>query len=124
MLPKRLYELLPYFYMVSAVVVLLTISNYVALFSGLTLFMAGSLIWILRSDHRRATRKQRGRVPYWIYELQPFIYAVGGLTLWLNAQSMYFYPSAVVLTVTGLQIWYLRSTTRQHRVPVNNRALI
>jgi len=124
MVPKQLYESLPYLYMVAGIAVLVAIGNYFALFSGLMLFLAGSLIWILRSDHRRASRKQRGPLPYWLYELQPFIYAAVGISLCLYAQNMYFYPSAALLTVAGLQIWYLRGAQRRHRMPVNHRALI
>jgi hypothetical protein len=124
MIPRQLYETLPYLYMVAGVAVLVAIGNYFAIFSGLMLFLAGSLIWILRSDHRRASRKQQGPIPYWLYELQPFIYSAVGITLALYAQSMYFYPSAVLLTVTGLQVWYLRGVQRGHRVPVTHRALI
>ncbi len=124
MIPKQLYESLPYLYMALGIAVLFAIGNYFALFSGLMLFLAGSLIWILRSDHRRASRKQRGPLPYWLYELQPFIYAAFGISLWLYSQSVYFYPSAALLTVTGLQVWYLRGVQRRHRMPVNHRALI
>ena len=124
MIPKPLYESLPYLYMVIGIAVLVALGNYFAMFSGLMLFLAGSLIWILRSDHRRASRKQRGPIPYWLYELQPFLYASLGVSLGFYSQNVYFYPSAMILTVAGMQVWYLRSVQRRHRMPVNNRALI
>ena len=124
MIPKKLYETLPYLYMAIGVLVLFVLGNYFALFSGLMFFMAGSLIWILRSDHRRASRKHHGPLPHWLYELLPFIYAAVGLVLYNYAHTIYLYPSAVLLLVAGLQIWYLRGAQRRHQQPTGNRLMI
>jgi hypothetical protein len=119
MLPYRLYESLPYLYMLLGVVVLLWLDNVLAAFSALLLITAGALVWILRSDHRRADLAKgihrQGRWPFWFYELQPFVYASAGLLLWRFSSNMYFYPSAMILMVVGLQIWLMRGIHRQHQ---------
>lgn len=121
MLHQRVYEILPYVYMASGVLAMLVLTNLVAVFSGLLLILAGALVWILRSDHRRGDQMYqnsgRGRVPFWLYELQPFIYASGGLLLWQLGNNSYLYPSALILLVVGIQIWIMRATQRKHRTP-------
>lgn len=121
MLPKQLYEILPYLYMVIGVLVLFALGNFLALFSGLLFFMAGSLIWILRSDHRRASRKHHGPLPHWPYELLPFLYTATGGVLCYYANTIYLYPSAILLLTAGLQIWYLRGVQRRHQKPAECR---
>jgi hypothetical protein len=124
MLPSRLYESLPYLYMLLGVVVLWCLDNLLAAFSALLLITAGALVWILRSDHRRKDLTEgihrHGRWPFWYYELQPFIYASAGLLLWRFGNNLYFYPSAMILLVVGLQIWLMRGIHRRHQ-PAKSR---
>lgn len=119
MLPTRIYESLPYVYMLIGVVVLMWLDNLLAAFSALLLITAGALVWILRSDHRREDLldgiHRHGRWPFWCYELQPFVYASAGLLLWRFSHHLYFYPSAMILVVVGLQIWLMRSMHRRHQ---------
>lgn len=119
MLPHRLYEFLPYAYMLAGVTVLWWLDNVLAAFSALLLITAGALVWILRSDHRRQDVTEgvhrQGRWPFWFYELQPFVYASAGLLLWRFSHNLYFIPSAMILLVVGLQIWLMRSLHRRHQ---------
>lgn len=129
MLPNRLYEVLPYSYICLGSLSMLLLDNYVAVISGVILIVAGALVWILRSDHRRRDcnnhSSRHGSLPFWLYELQPFIYATGGLLLWQTSNNQYFYPSALVLIVVGLQIWLMRNSQRRHQVPQqHNRAAV
>jgi len=127
MLPNRVYEGLPYIYIGTGVLAMSLLGNFVAVLSGLILIVAGALVWILRSDHRRADLRQssahRGSLPFWLYEMQPFIYATGGLLLWQMSNNQYLYPSALVLIVVGLQIWLMRNTQRKHQVPIRNKTV-
>lgn len=126
MLPNRLYEFLPYLYMSTGALSMSLLGHFIAVISGLLLIVAGALVWILRSDHRRADLKNssahHGSMPFWLYELQPFVYATGGLLLWQLSSNQYLYPSALVLMVVGLQIWLMRNSQRKHQTPVRNGA--
>jgi hypothetical protein len=96
--------------------------------SGVLLIVAGALVWILRSDHRRRDlhneSSRHGTLPFWLYELQPFMYVTGGLLLWQTSDNQYFYPSALVLIVVGLQIWLMRNSQRRHQVPQHRRVAV
>lgn len=126
MLPNRVYEMLPYLYIGTGALALSFLGNYLAVLSGLILIIAGALVWILRSEHRRGdvtpSMTQHGSIPFWLYELQPFVYATGGLLLWQLSSNKYLYPSALVLIVVGMQIWLMRNSQRKHKSPVKNRA--
>jgi hypothetical protein len=128
MLPNRVYEVLPYSYICLGTLSMSLLDNYVAVMSGVILIVAGALVWILRSDHRRRDlnnqSSRHGFLPFWLYELQPFMYVTGGLLLWQTSNNQYFYPSALVLIVVGLQIWLMRNSQRQHQVPQRNRVAV
>jgi hypothetical protein len=128
MLPNRLYEVLPYIYISTGALAMSLLGHFVAVISGLILIVAGALVWILRSDHRRGdlnhSSAHHGAIPFWLYELQPFVYATGGLLLWQLSSNQYLYPSALILIVVGLQIWLMRNSQRKHQLPNTNRASI
>jgi hypothetical protein len=121
MLPNRVYELLPYVYISTGVLAMSMLGHFVAVISGLILIIAGALVWILRSDHRRGdlsnSFSSKGSLLFWLYEMQPFVYATGGLLLWQLSSNRYVYPSALVLIVIGLQIWLMRNSHRKHQAP-------
>jgi len=125
MLPNHVYEVLPYIYISTGAISMSLLGNIVAVLSGLILIVAGALVWILRSEHRRGDLKHgsshHGSIPFWLYELQPFIYATGGLLLWQLSSNKYLYPSALVLIVVGMQIWLMRNSQRKHQSPARNR---
>lgn len=128
MLPNHLYEVLPYVYISIGALAMSLLAHFVAVLSGLILIVAGALVWILRSDHRRGDLKynppHHGSIPFWIYELQPFVYATGGLLLWQLSSNQYLYPSALVLIVVGLQIWLMRNSQRKHQPPSKSRVAV
>jgi len=53
-IPKWLYQLLPYFYAASGMLVMLALRNALAIFSGLLLIIAGGLAWYMRRSFRKA----------------------------------------------------------------------
>jgi len=126
MLPNRVYEMLPYLYICTGALALSLVDNYLAVLSGLILIVAGAFVWILRSEHRRGDASyhltQQRSIPFWLYELQPFVYATGGLLIWQLSSNKYLYPSALVLIVVGVQIWLMRNSQRKHKSPVKHRA--
>jgi hypothetical protein len=118
MLPFLLYESLPYLYLTSGFAVILLAELGFSIISGLLFITAGAMVWILRSDHRRSDNSNaarlQGRLPFWVYELMPFALCTFGLLLGRWGQNPYFYPSALIFVVIGLQLWLMRGIQRQH----------
>ncbi|HEY0921018.1 hypothetical protein [Rheinheimera pacifica] len=130
MLPAKLYETLPYAYIAAGSAILLGINSWLAVVSGLLIVFAGAVIWVLRSDNRRsdikgARNKYGGVLPFWFYEMLPFSYCIVAMLLFTGSDNMYFYPSAMIMLVVGMQLWLLRSSYRKHQrpVPVKTRPL-
>lgn len=130
MLPAKLYETLPYAYIAVGSAILLGINSWLAVVSGLLIVFAGAVIWVLRSDNRRsdikgARNKYGGVLPFWFYEMLPFSYCIVAMLLFTGSDNMYFYPSAMIMLVVGMQLWLLRSSYRKHQrpVPVKTRPL-
>lgn len=122
MLPTKIYEILPYGYVATGGSVMLSVESWLALTSGLLIMLAGAVIWVLRSDNRRsdmrnAREKYGGILPFWFYEMLPFGYFILALLLFTASSNMYFYPSAMVLLIVGLQLWLLRGSYRKHQRP-------
>ena len=108
MIPDKIYEVLPYAYVAVGSAVMLATNAWLLVVCGFLMACAGAVVWVLRSDNRRsdikaARSKYGGILPFWCYELLPFIY---------------FYPSAMILLVIGMQLWLLRGSYRKHQRPV------
>jgi hypothetical protein len=121
MLPDKLYELLPYCYVGAGVMTVFMMPGHPVLtsLSGSLLILAGGLVWVLRSEHRRMDLNAQGRypgpLPFWFYELLPFGYILTALMLFAWASSPLLYPSAVIFLIIGNQLWLLRSSQRKHK---------
>ena len=120
MLPGPLYEALPYGYMAAGTTAVVLTPGYMAAVSGVLLMIAGALVWILRSDHRRGDRQyfqqKGGELPFWFYEMQPFAYVIAGLLCWQLSQNQFVYPSALILMVVGTQVFVMRNSQRKHQI--------
>jgi hypothetical protein len=127
MLPAKLYETIPYAYIAVGCVILLGINSWLAVVSGVLIVFAGAVIWVLRSDNRRsdikdARNKYGGVLPFWFYEMLPFNYGIVAMLLFTGSDNVYFYPSAMIMLVVGIQLWLLRSSYRKHQRPVPVKA--
>ncbi|WP_432473071.1 hypothetical protein [Amphritea sp. HPY] len=101
-LPTWLYESLPYFYLgISLLLILLFDSRPDIVTFALLLYIAGSAVWIIRSNARRRDIRQqrifqarlqrqseRFYYPQWFYEEMPFIYIGIGLTCLLTIDNL------------------------------------
>ena len=58
--PPVLYSALPYFYIGCGVLTMLVLQNWMAMVSGLTLFSAGGIVWLLRYFHRQELKRTFG----------------------------------------------------------------
>ncbi|KKO48378.1 hypothetical protein VT06_11800 [Arsukibacterium sp. MJ3] len=119
MIPAKIYEPLPYSYMLAGLVSMAFLPSLFGVLSGGLLFMAGALVWIVRSEHRREdnvfAERKNGPLPFWGYELLPFACLLLALTIFMLPFSQFYYPSAVILLVVGLQLWLTRTMQRRHR---------
>lgn len=130
MLPRPLYESIPYLciFIASLIPALLTGPLYI--FSALLLFVAGSHVWILRSKHRRPDRVRvlldpDSLIPYYrrlvlpkgLYEVLPFVYLAAGWGILVSIDSIVGQFSGGLLALTGGLIWRLRHLHRIRREP-------
>jgi hypothetical protein len=119
MISAKIYEPLPYSYMLAGLVSMAFLPSLFGVLSGGLLFMAGALVWIVRSEHRREDKvfadRKNGPLPFWGYELLPFVCLLLALTIFMLPFNQFYYPSAVILLVVGLQLWLTRTMQRRHR---------
>ena len=139
MLPKPLYETLPYLYFAVGSGIWLTGDSLLEVGAGALLFFAGAQQWILRSNYRRPDRIRANMInghsklaekelkhstyPSWVYELLPFVYIALGYQLanlfnnpqWLQAISLdgvFTLSASLCLMVCGYLILILRAQNR------------
>ncbi len=90
MLPKPLYEILPYCYFITGSALWLANDRPLELIAGVLLYFSGAQQWILRSNYRRQDRIRTNLInnhpslvsqhsdhsfyPRWLYEILPFAY--------------------------------------------------
>ncbi|WP_290613223.1 hypothetical protein [Arsukibacterium sp. UBA3155] len=124
MLPTKIYEPLPYSYMLAGLISMVLLPSLLGMMSGTLLFMAGALVWIVRSEHRREddvfAERKKGPVPFWGYELLPFVCLLSALIIFTMPFSQLYYPSAVILLIVGVQLWLTRNLQRRHRRALTN----
>ena len=58
MLPRKLYELLPYLYMLTGVVCAVLVDSTVVLISSMLLIVAGVFVLMMRRSYRKSTNRQ------------------------------------------------------------------
>ncbi|MEH6823745.1 MAG: hypothetical protein V7629_07560 [Motiliproteus sp.] len=123
MIPKPLYELIPYLYLLVGGGIIAGLKGY-ATPVGLLLFAFGTWLWLIRSDYRRINLRQpkyAGARFYWgesIYELQPFFYILMGLLIVGLLEHPVRLLSGPVLMMVGVAVMLLRSSKRKQAAPV------
>ncbi|MGB0466565.1 MAG: hypothetical protein ACPGF7_03410 [Pontibacterium sp.] len=127
MLPKPLYESLPYFCLVSGALSTALPTDALHATSGLILYCIGATVFILRSRHRRVDaktnniRQNRQRYIPWqkgslfpepLYEAIPFLYILCGILLQCYARSALLIYSGFIVFAIGVVILALRHSYR------------
>ncbi len=139
MLPKPLYEALPYCYFITGSALWLVSDQLLELIAGILLYFAGAQQWILRSNYRRWDRIRTNLInkhpeqvpqqpdhdfyPRWLYEILPFAYIGLGYQLanllhnpgWLNQLSLdtaFTLAAAISLILAGYLVLLLRGNNR------------
>ncbi|HEY5718015.1 MAG TPA: hypothetical protein VIS52_05925 [Motiliproteus sp.] len=118
-LPKSLYESLPYLYIASALgVVVLVDSALVYLFAAV-LYAGGAMVWVMRSAYRRKTspnvvKNRHGFVmfPAVIYEYLPFIYLAAGVLVLTQVSLPWSAVPGGLLCMAGGLVWSIRAIYR------------
>ena len=125
-LPKALYEILPYGYMSAGVAEIGYFKTFISTGSGLLFFMAGALIWVLRSNHRRtdpkAARKSLDHNQS-MYELKPFICIAISVLMFTWVNNWVALPVAAMFSLFGLYVLVQRSVNRNKRVAFSRNSL-
>lgn len=143
MLPKSMYETLPYCYFIVGSTLWLASDRPLELIAGILLFFAGAQQWILRSNYRRRDRIKaylinknkkfatqqlhHGYYPRGLYEILPFIYIGLGYQLanllhnpaWLETAALntgFTLTASICLIIAGYLVLSLRSYHRLHAV--------
>ncbi|WP_210397410.1 hypothetical protein [Motiliproteus sediminis] len=118
MLPKGLYELLPYLYMLCGGWAIIEYGG-VAILLGTALFLYGAWVWSIRSDRRRRSEKLRNRAsssPYWnetLYELMPFGYILSGVYMLVLLPHQVRFISGPLMIGTGMLLVLIRFNERR-----------
>lgn len=115
MLSKPVYESLPYIYFAVGYGLITYQPSFFATFSGSLFFIAGALVWALRSHFRRTdpqfNRQNNGNIAKW-YELKPFIMFLLAVVLmtWVDHNLVMLF--AGVLIILAMWIIFLRVHNR------------
>ncbi|CAM3735351.1 DUF5656 family protein [Rheinheimera salexigens] len=123
MVPLRLYEVMPYIYFIAGASILqlpIVANSWLGVSLALLLMARGATIWVLRSHNRRSDgvrNKSLGPLPFWLYELLPFVYAVSAVCIFSIADNLYLYPSAAILLSVFLLLYLFRVLYRKHQRP-------
>ncbi len=150
MLPKPLYEILPYGYFIVGGGLWLVSTSALETLAGVLLYFAGAQQWVLRSNYRRSDRVRTNLInnhlqlaeeqlhhplyPRWLYEMLPFVYIGLGYQLAnllhnssLAGTLVLDIPAALAasfcLIVAGYLVLILRGRHRLHANTVNTGSL-
>lgn len=119
MLPKIIYENLPWAYLFSSLILILTSQDWTVLGFAWLLFTGGSITWVLRSDHRRANRKikENGQLNFLlnddVYESLPFFYIGVGAVCFSFFEWWLGSAASLMLMFAGMLILNTRTAKRK-----------
>lgn len=123
MISKSIYEIVPYAYFISGASILqfpVVADSWIGITFAMLLMARGATIWVMRSYNRRSDgykNKSLGAIPFWLYELLPFVYAIGAISIFSLAENTYLYPSAAIFLVVFIQLYFMRTLYRKHQRP-------
>lgn len=125
MLPKVVYELMPYGYMSVGVAEISYFKTLLTTTSGLLFFVAGALIWILRSNHRRTdpvvNRKNANNQSF--YEMKPFLLIAGSVLVYTWVNTAMVLPAAALTAAIGTYLLLARTVNRGKKVSFRRETL-
>lgn len=117
MLSKPVYESLPYVYLAVGYGLITYQPSFFASISGCLFFIAGALVWSLRSHFRRSDAKmtrhdnENNKAIQW-YELKPFLLFLVAIMVMTWVDGKIVMLLAVVLMLIASWIMFLRINNR------------
>ncbi len=116
MLSKPIYETLPYGYLIIGASLMFASNSMTTAIPAILLFLAGAVVWVLRSNARRqdnAINRKKHLESSMLYELKPFLCLLAGMfaLAWFNSPVTQFF--ALLLCVVSFWIILVRATYRQ-----------
>jgi len=126
MIPKVIYEISPYVYMAGGLAEITYFKTLVTTGSGLLFYVAGALIWVLRSNNRRTDPEGMRKLinsNQSFYELKPFFLIAMGVLLftWLNTWMAL--PFAALTIVIGAYLVVVRAVYRNKKVSFRRHSM-
>ena len=121
MLTKPVYEALPYGYMALGVASFMLLEPNYALIASAVIFVLGARIYTMRSQNRRTDpikRRKSGGIPKMIYDLLPFLYLLGALSIFKFLPEKFYPLLAILLLSYSFYILVRRKLYRRHKLPV------
>jgi len=118
MLPKALYEIMPYLYLFAGLGLMSSQSDWMVLVFAWVLYTGGSIMWVLRSDARRVNKRisPRNKGLYLhedIYESLPFLFIGAGMLAIRFIEVWMFFVAGFVLMAYGGYILAIRIVRRK-----------
>jgi len=118
MLPKALYEVLPYLYLFSGLGLMTSQSDWMILLFSWMLYTGGSVMWVLRSDARRVNKRNppSSKNLYLhedIYESLPFLFIGAGVLAIRFLETWMFFTAGFVLMAYGGYVLAIRIVRRK-----------
>lgn len=120
MISRTIYEVLPTSYLILGSSTILLRHETVALMLAVLIFFLGARLYNMRSQNRRsdpARKRQRGVLPFALYNLMPFIFLLSATFLFRFTQSSAMNIIAIALVSYATYILIQRSNYRKHRIP-------
>lgn len=121
MLPKSVYEALPYTNLAIGAVIIYRYDTVLLTLSGVLFFAVGAFMWAMRSYNRR-TNQHSWQYDYgdfnrnW-YEFKPFFYMLFGLLAVNRLESSILAMLGMIVGLYGLYLIILRSLHRHLTTP-------
>lgn len=107
MLPKPIYEMQPFGYLTSGIVLISFAQESLMLIGGILFFISGAVVLIMRSSVRRVTSPYPPLatllvIPEMFYEILPFLYVLTGLLVMKYSPD--FSNNLTVVIIAGILI--------------------
>ena len=129
MLPKSVYELMPFACLVTGGLCAVFASTNLMFLAGIFLFTGGAAIRIMRSHHRRLDSRENKRqqqrlranlslsasLPEPLYESLPYRYMIAAFVLWQTSNELVFNLIAATFFSVGLLVLLMRRRSRIDR---------
>lgn len=118
MLPKAIYETLPYLYLLVSLSLLAGHADWIVLVFAWILYTGAAITWVLRSDARRVNPRRPKESKELllhddIYESLPFFYLGGGvLVMRFIGEGIFFY-AGLMLFALGIYVLGIRIIKRK-----------